>query len=236
MLKNDVINIKVIEKVAKALEELNNRVVYIGGAIVSFYITDTGAEQPRPTKDIDISVQISTYYEMDQFREQLATKGIFPASDQPIINRFEFEDVIIDFIPFEDTPLGPTNKWIKPGFEFAQEVKALGQVIKILPVGYFLATKFEAFKARGKNDPFSSHDFEDIIYVLDNHIEVVEHIKNSDLLLIHFMIEMATYILNHPSRIDIISGNINPFTRDERTLMVIDKLEQIKTIVVLNPQ
>jgi hypothetical protein len=50
------------------------------------------------------------------------------------------------------------------------------------------------------------------------------------------MIEMATYILNHPSRIDIISGHINPFTRDERTLMVIDKLEQIKTIVVLNPQ
>ena len=61
MLKNQTINIKVVEKVAISLEELNNDVIYVGGAVVSLYITDEGAEQPIPTKDIDISVQISTY-------------------------------------------------------------------------------------------------------------------------------------------------------------------------------
>ncbi|MEM7109839.1 MAG: hypothetical protein AAF519_16560 [Bacteroidota bacterium] len=54
-----------VEKVALALEELNDEVVFVGGAVVSLYVTDTGAEQPRPTKDIDISVQIHTYSEMD---------------------------------------------------------------------------------------------------------------------------------------------------------------------------
>jgi predicted nucleotidyltransferase len=230
MLKNSTINIKVIEKVANALGDLNADVIYVGGAIVSFYITDMGADQPRPTKDIDISVQISTYSEMDRLREQLATKGIHPASDQNVMYRFQLEDILIDFIPFEETPLGPTNSWLKPGFSLAYEVRAVGQTIKILPVSYFLATKFEAFKSRGNNDPFMSHDFEDIIYVLDNNIEVVENIKNADEKLIKFMKEMADFILNHPSKNDIISGHINPFTSNERTPMVIDKLKQIRSI------
>lgn len=230
MLKNSTINIKVIEKVAAALGELNEQVIYVGGAIVSFYITDLGADQPRPTKDIDISVQISTYAEMDRLRELLATKGIFPATDQIVMYRYEFEDVLIDFIPFETTTLGPTNRWLKPGFPHAYTVQAGDQTIKILPVSYFLATKFEAFKSRGKNDPFVSHDFEDIIYVLDNNIEVVEIIKNGDASLINFMKEMANYILNHPSRNDIISGHINPYTSAERTPMVIEKLERISKL------
>lgn len=33
---------------------------------------------------------------------------------------------------------------------------------------YFLATKLEAFKSRGYVDPRQSHDFEDIVYVLEN--------------------------------------------------------------------
>lgn len=230
MLKNSTINIKVIEKVANALGELNNDVIQVGVAIVSFYITDMGADQPRPTKDIDISVQISTYSEMDRLREQLATKGIYPASDQNVMYRYEFEDVLIDFIPYEATPLGPTNSWLKPGFPLAYEVQAGDKTIKILPVSYFLATKFEAFKSRGKNDPFMSHDFEDIIYVLDNNIEVVEIIKIADDNLKNFMKEMADFILNHPSKNDIISGHINPFTNAERTPIVIDKLEQILSI------
>lgn len=60
MLKNQTVNIKAVEKVAMSLGDLNNHVMYVGGAVVSLYITDEGSEQPRPTKDIDISVQIST--------------------------------------------------------------------------------------------------------------------------------------------------------------------------------
>lgn len=55
MLKNQTINLKIIERVASALDEINKDVVYVGGAIVSLYVTDEGAELPRPTKDIDIS-------------------------------------------------------------------------------------------------------------------------------------------------------------------------------------
>jgi len=45
MLKNQTINLKVIEKVAQSLEELNENMIYVGGAVVSLYVTDQGAEQ-----------------------------------------------------------------------------------------------------------------------------------------------------------------------------------------------
>ena len=42
MLKNQTINLKVIEKVALSLGELNKDVLYVGGAVVSLYVTDEG--------------------------------------------------------------------------------------------------------------------------------------------------------------------------------------------------
>lgn len=107
MLKNQTINLKIVEKVALALEEINDEVIYVGGAMVSLYVTDEGAEQPRPTKDIDISVQVNSYAQMDQLREKLMSKKIYPAPTETIMYRYTFDDILIDFIPYEVTPLGP---------------------------------------------------------------------------------------------------------------------------------
>jgi predicted nucleotidyltransferase len=226
MLKSQTINLKVVEKVALSLEELNNDVIYVGGAVVSLYVTDEGAEQPRPTKDIDISVQISTYSQMDELREKLATKNIYPAPSEKVMYRYSYEDILIDFIPFEETPLGPTNSWLKPGFKKAYRVQIGNTEIKILPVSLFLATKWEAFKSRG-NDPRTSHDFEDIIYIIDNNLNVVEDVRDADKDVQDFLKEMSNEILNHSSRNEIIECHINPFTVDERREIVIEKLEEI---------
>jgi predicted nucleotidyltransferase len=133
MLKNKTINLRIVKKVALTLKELNNEIIYIGGAIVSLYVTDEGAEQPRPTKDIDISVQISTYSQMDQLRIKLATKKIYPAPTETVMYRYSLDDILIDFIPYEETPLGPTNRWLKPGFSKALTVPIGDAKIKILP-------------------------------------------------------------------------------------------------------
>lgn len=58
MLKNTQINRLATKKVATALGELNEQVVYVGGAVVSLYIDDPAAEDVRPTKDVDISLEI----------------------------------------------------------------------------------------------------------------------------------------------------------------------------------
>ncbi|MFN2424475.1 MAG: nucleotidyl transferase AbiEii/AbiGii toxin family protein [Cryomorphaceae bacterium] len=226
MLKNQMINLNAVEKVALALEELNDRVIYVGGAVVSLYVNDEGAEQPRPTKDIDISVQISTYSQMEVLREKLAAKKIYPAPFAKVLYRYSYEDILIDFIPFEETPLGPTNSWLKPGFKKAYPIKIGNTEIKILPVSLFLATKWEAFKSRG-NDPRTSHDFEDIIYIIDNNIEVVQDIKEAEEDVQIFLKEMSVEILNHSSRNEIIECHVNPFTTEVRRKIILGKLEEI---------
>lgn len=229
MLKNQTINLKVVEKVALALEEINDDVIYVGGAVVSLYVTDKGAEQPRPTKDIDISVQISSYAQMDQLRERLASKKIYPASSETVMYRYTYEDVLIDFIPFEETPLGPTNRWLKPGFKRAYPTTIGKAIIKILPVSMFLATKWEAYKNRG-GDYRMSHDFEDIIYVIDNNLNLVDDIIEADKDVQLFLKEMCNEILSHPSRNEIIECHINPFTANERKELIIEKLKKIEDI------
>lgn len=59
-MKNTLINRKATIKIAKALGDLNNEVVFVGGAMVSLYIDDPAAEDIRPTKDIDLAFQITT--------------------------------------------------------------------------------------------------------------------------------------------------------------------------------
>ena len=59
-MKNTLINREATIKVAKALGDLNSEVVFVGGAMISLYIDDPAAEDIRPTKDIDLTFQITT--------------------------------------------------------------------------------------------------------------------------------------------------------------------------------
>jgi hypothetical protein len=50
MLKNSLINRIATRTFALALAELNSKVVYVGGAVVSLYIDDSSADDVRLTK------------------------------------------------------------------------------------------------------------------------------------------------------------------------------------------
>jgi hypothetical protein len=65
------INRTIIKKIARALEELNDQVIYVGGAAVGLYINDPAAEDVRPTKDVDISLSLATVGELENMRTAL---------------------------------------------------------------------------------------------------------------------------------------------------------------------
>lgn len=46
-------NINRLQEVAEGLDELNESVVYVGGAVAELYATDPVKTDIRPTKDID---------------------------------------------------------------------------------------------------------------------------------------------------------------------------------------
>lgn len=228
-MKNTKINLKVISKVAKALRELNDRVVFVGGAIVSLYINDPAAEDIRPTKDIDISLEILTLGELEKLREQLIEKKFYQTSDETVMCRFMYEDVTVDVMSTKAVGWAPADQWFAPGFKHVETKKIEDQKIRILPLAYFLATKFSAFHDRGAKDPRTSKDFEDITYILDNRVDLVEQILNSQEDVKQYLKSEFENILSDSSLQEALIANLFYETQVIRSKNIIGKLKAILT-------
>ena len=88
MLKNTLINRLATRKIAQTLGGLNEQVVYVGGAVVSLYIDDPSAEDVRPTKDLDISLEIASLGALEALRASLLEKGFYQSPEDDVICRF----------------------------------------------------------------------------------------------------------------------------------------------------
>ena len=225
-MKNRTINIGVVSEVAKALKELKDKVVFVGGAVVSLYADDPAAEEIRPTKDIDMTLNIVNLNKWSEFQAKLASLGIHPDPFGQSICSYRLKDIPLDIMPAEDGPLGAANRWYKIGFNNLQVAKALDQAIRILPAPCYLATKFEAFNNRGK-DYRTSHDMEDIIYVIDNNTSIVEEIINSDIRIRNFLAEQFQIIKNKNLLDEVIISHIHPIMLEERMPIVLEKINDI---------
>ena len=85
----------------------------------------------------------------------------------------------------------------------------------------------EAFKGRGQNDFYGSHDYEDIIYLIDNRTTIVEEVLTSDEDVKQYIKQELTILRNHPQAEEILSMHIHPLIREERFLMLMNKINEI---------
>lgn len=167
------INITRIKAVSKALKKLQTPVVFVGGATVSLYTDIAFRETVRPTDDVDVLIEIVAYKDYAAIEERLRAIGFTNDIESKIICRYKYQGLIVDIMPTEEKALGFSNKWYAPGFNQAIDFEIDKQhCIKIFPASYFIASKLEAYKSRGKNNGRTSTDFEDIIFVLNNRNEI----------------------------------------------------------------
>ncbi|MEP7170259.1 MAG: nucleotidyl transferase AbiEii/AbiGii toxin family protein, partial [Bacteroidota bacterium] len=123
--------------------------------------------------------EIASLGELEQLREELIKKGFVQKSEEEVICRFRYEDVTMDVMSTQEVGWAPSDEWFEPGFKHLEKMEIEDAVIRILPLAYFLASKFSAFHDRGDTDARTSHDFEDITYILDNRTDLVEVILQS---------------------------------------------------------
>lgn len=67
--------IELLELGAKALGELVPEVVFVGGASIEPWITDPAAPPVRPTKDVDVVVNVVARTEFHAFEARLRANG-----------------------------------------------------------------------------------------------------------------------------------------------------------------
>lgn len=227
-MHNKAINLALVAQVAQGLQELRDKMVFIGGAVISLYTDDPAAEEIRPTSDIDMTINLANYAEWAKMQERLAELEFYPDPQGQSICSYKFQDIAIDIMPADDSSIGVSNSWYKPGFKYLQQVELEeGTNINILSSPYFLATKLEAFKDRGQNDFYGSHDLEDIIYLLDNRTTIVQEIQAADEEVKEYIKKELTAIKTHPQAEEILAMHIHPLIREERFKMLMEKIEMI---------
>jgi len=173
------LNITRIKSVYHALGELREKVVFVGGATVSFYV-DSKTEEIRPTDDIDIVVEIYTHQEYAALDEQLRKLGFVNDQTTCVICRYNIQGLIVDVMPTQSKALGFSNKWYQPAFENSILYNLGDEKIRIFSPPFFIACKLEAFLQRGKNDGRTSTDFEDIIFLLENRSTIWVELNNAE--------------------------------------------------------
>jgi predicted nucleotidyltransferase len=225
MLKNTLINKAAVKKIAIALGHLNEKVVFVGGAVVSLYIDDPAAEDVRPTKDIDITMEIHSPGKLEALREELIERGFYQSIEDTVVCRFHFEDISVDVMSTEPVGWAPANVWFAPGYKKMISFMIDGIQIQCLSLPYFMATKFVAFYDRGIKDPRTSHDFEDIVYLINYTKGIDSLILSADPSVKAYLLDCFRDILKDSVKQEAILGNLFYEDQENRYKKIIHFLE-----------
>jgi predicted nucleotidyltransferase len=201
-------NIVRIKAVANALGELKDKVVFVGGSTISLY-PDRPVFEVRPTDDVDVIIEILNYVDRMELEEKLRSIGFTHDIESGIICRYKIQGIIVDIMPTNDASIGFANKWYPDGFANAinHQIDEM-LTVKILSAPYYIATKLEAHKSRGNNDGRTSHDFEDIIYVLENRATIWKEMNNAGESLKEYLQSEFLILLENPNLFEWIDAHV----------------------------
>lgn len=111
-----------LRTVAEQLGALRRDVVFLGGATLELFITDPAAGAPRPTRDVDVIIELVSYAEYVQLQERLRELG-FQEDSSPgaPLCRWETRGIKVDVMPTREDILGFTNRWYDAAMREASE-------------------------------------------------------------------------------------------------------------------
>lgn len=204
-------NIESLIIIAHRLGELCEEVTFVGGAITGLLITDKAAPDVRYTVDVDCIINVITKSSYYIVADKLRQKGFKEmALGRHPICRWDCDGILLDVMPTEKSVLGFSNKWYKEAQSNANREKITESLsVNIISAPYFLATKLEAFKDRGKQDFLLSHDIEDIISIIDGRPELVDDVsKTSDILKQYLSSEFLS-LLENDQFMQALPGHLN---------------------------
>jgi len=171
-------NRQILLRIAKALGELREQVVFVGGCAAGLLMTVERAQMIRPTDDVDFIVNVVSKADYHAIEKQLRDKGFEQdlSLNAPIC-RWMHQGVAVDVMPIEESILGFSNRWYAVAAECSQTISLDNDThIHLISAPLFIATKLEAFLGRGRGDIAMSHDLEDIVNVIDGRPEILAEI------------------------------------------------------------
>ena len=196
-------------ELARALRDVEQRFVFLGGAVLGLLLDDAAAPA-RPTDDVDIAIDAATPAGYYAFTAELARRGFrVDAREGAPICRWRRGELVIDVMPAAGEILGFTNRWYAGAIAHAAPVELeAGLIVNLVTAPYFLATKFEAFDGRGHADYQASHDLEDVIAVIAGRDHVVDEVARAPAEARSFIATAVGALLATRAFLDALPGHL----------------------------
>ncbi len=204
-------------------------IVFVGGCTTGLLITDTASADVRSTVDVDVVAEIASYAELTRFTERLRTLGFQEdPSDEAPICRMLNGDVVLDVMTSEPV-MGFSNRWYRGTIRTAGEREIQkGLRIRVVTPPYFVGTKLEAHKGRGRGDVALSHDLEDLISVVDGRPELCDEIRAAEEDLREYVGREFGKLLENEDFVNALPGFLLPdHASQQRLPMLRDRLREI---------
>ena len=225
-MRADDPNLPYLRRIAEALGELCEEVVFVGGAVAGLLVTDPLADRVRATRDVDAVVNTNRAM-FHRIEEKVAARGFAPVVSSDVICRWvhKASGVLFDLMPVQPEVLGFSNRWYPYAVQTAVTV-ALGDgvTIRMVSAVAFVATKLEAFASRGGGDFMSSHDLEDVMNVVDGREELAEEMAAAPFELRRAVAIAFSKLLAHADFANVLPGLI---AEPERAGLLMDRLRNL---------
>lgn len=225
-----------LQAVADALgPELLPQVAFVGGCTTALLITDDFTrEGVRFTEDVDVMVHVLSRAGWYRMQDALRDRGFRTDPDDDVVCRMRLpragqKGLIVDFMPDEPGILGFSNRWYPDALRLATDHRLPSDTsIRVVTPPYFLATKLEAWKGRGKNDPMSSRDVEDILNVVDGRVGLVGEVAASEPGLRQYIAAELTALMENPDFEYVVQSTARG-SRDRESL-IFGRLEALANL------
>jgi len=160
-------NIANLARVAVALGDILESVVFVGGCTTVLLVDEAAHFGVRQTDDVDVVVNVTSYIEYQSLSRRLREKRFREDIEGPLCRwLLPSSSLKLDVMPVDKRVLGFSNQWYGDVLKNSIQKQLPNNLsIRHITPALFLATKFEAFNDRGKGDYFS-HDLEDIVFIL----------------------------------------------------------------------
>jgi hypothetical protein len=219
-------NLPLLEDAVRKLAPFLDEIVFVGGITLGLLITDKAAAPIRGTTDVDVIAEIVTYADYIAFSERLREAHFTEdAGEKPLTCRWHNGALTVDVLALNEEVLGFTNVWYESALRHAFTVTlSNGESIRVITAPFFLGTKMEAFRGRGKMDFQASHDLEDFVAVIEGRDTLLQEIAESPQELRRYLVETARTLLAEPRFLDVLPGFV---LDDERVPLILDRLAGI---------
>lgn len=209
-MRADDPNLPHLRRVAEALGDLREPLVFVGGAVAGLLVTDPLSDPVRATRDVDAVIEAdrAAYFRIE---EVVASRGFKRDVTSDVICRWVHREsgLLFDLMPVRQDVLGFSNRWYAYAVQTAEPVElGEGLTIRCASAVAFVATKLEAFVARGAGDFLASHDLEDVLNIVEGREQLVAEMAVAPAALRERVTDILGRLLSNPDFPNVLPGLI----------------------------